>query len=227
MMGVFYVVATPIGNLQDITLRALETLKTVDVIYAEDTRRTKQLLAAFKIDKPVYSFHHHSSDRIMATISSALTDGQNIAYVTDAGTPGIADPGGKLIDYLRDQIGSDQIIPIPGPSAISTLLSVAGAPANSFWFAGYVPTKKGRQTFIKKILASEETVVLFETAPRLQKFFDQVIEFGGSDRVLVVGRELTKKFEQIRHGLPSELKADFPEPKGELVIVLTAAKKKD
>ncbi len=141
----------------------------------------------------------------------------DFAYVSDAGTPGVADPGGKLVSAA--QKAGIQVVPIPGPSAVTALLSVAGIPANEYRFAGYVPTKKGRQTFIKKLIASEEPVVFFETAPRIQKFFDQVIELGGAEVELIIGRELTKKFEQIARGYPAELKADFAKPLGEFVLV--------
>ncbi len=221
--GTLYIVATPIGNLQDITLRALETLKTVDVIYAEDTRHTGLLLAHFGIKKPLHSLHHHSTERDLWMVRCQLEDGQNIAYVTDAGTPGISDPAGKLVDVIRFNSGAE-IVPIPGPSAVTALLSVAGLPANSYWFAGYVPTKKGRQTFIKSLLAFEETVVVFETAPRIQKFLDQLVEFGGEKRFIVAGRELTKKFEQLSYGFPAEVKAYFTAPKGEFVVALAPKK---
>ncbi|OGD61212.1 16S rRNA (cytidine(1402)-2'-O)-methyltransferase [Candidatus Berkelbacteria bacterium RIFCSPLOWO2_01_FULL_50_28] len=215
-----YIVATPIGNLQDITLRALETLKKVDFIYAEDTRRTKQLLTAFEIHKPVISLHHHSPESILEEVRCGVEDGKEIAYVTDAGTPGIQDPGGKLVEKLRDSIGYEFITPIPGPSSVTALLSVAGIAADKFSFMGFVPTKKGRETFIRKILAETEPVVFFETAPRFLKLLDQLIALGGEKRVLIVGRELTKKFEQIQFGLPEELKKDFLEPRGEFVLVL-------
>ncbi len=216
-----YVVATPIGNLQDITLRALETLKSVDVINAQHTRRTKQLLTHFSIAKPVYSLHQHSADSKLAEVVCALGDGKSVAYVTDAGTPGIQDPGGKLVEYCRDN--GYQAVPIPGPSAITALLSVAGIPADEFHFSGYAPTKKGRETFIKKILTHSTPTVFFETSPRLLKLFDQLIALGAGERTLVVGRELTKKFEDIQFGYVQELKAHYLEnpPKGELVITLT------
>ena len=215
-----YIVATPIGNLQDITLRALATLKSVDKIYCEDTRRTRQLLSHYQIHQPVDSLHHYSSNQKIERVVEELKQGQDIAYLTDAGTPGIADPGGILIAKAR--AAGIRVVPIPGPSAPAALLSVAGFPVNSFFFAGYVPTKKGRQTFIKKILVSEETVVLFETAPRLLKFLDQLMEFGGNEREIVIGRELTKQFEDIRSGLPGELRVYYQtnRPKGELVIAL-------
>jgi len=214
-----YIVATPIGNLQDITLRALETLKTVDLIYCEDTRRTKQLLAAYSITTPVDSFHHYS-ERKIPQILTALKQGQVLAYATDAGTPGIADPAGKLVVAVRT--AGFTVTPIPGPSAVTALLSVAGIYANEYTFAGYVPTKKGRQTFIQEMIVSDRPVVCFETAPRLLKFLQQVIDLGGQEKQLIIGRELTKQFEEIRVGQAAEHLRYFQEnaPRGELVIAL-------
>lgn len=211
-----YIVATPIGNLEDITFRAVEVLKSVQKIYCEDTRRTRILSARFGIETPLESFHHYSDQKI-AGIIHALEQGMDFAYVSDAGTPGIADPGGKLVEAA--QKAGVQVVPIPGASSVTALLSVAGILANEYRFAGYVPTKKGRQTFIKKLLASDEPVVFFETAPRIQKFFDQVIELGGADREFIAGRELTKKFEEIKRGYPAELKEDFVKPLGEFVLI--------
>jgi len=213
-----YIVATPIGNLGDITFRAIETLKGVDKVYCEDTRRTKTLLARYEITKPLESFHQHSADKVVRIIAELKNDAE-IAYVTDAGTPGIQDPGGVLVAAAR-QAGV-RIVPIPGTSSVTTLLSVAGIPADHFYFAGYVPTKKGRQTFIKKMLAQVEPVVFFETAPRLHKFFDQLIDLGGAERVLIVGRELTKQFEEIVTGTPEQLRQLLPKPLGELVLIMT------
>lgn len=212
------VVGTPIGNLGDITKRAVETLQAADVIYCEDTRRTKILLDHLGISKPLQSLHHHSAEYKLEEVLKLLQNGQNVAYVTDAGTPGVADPAGKLVEYLYNH-GVKDVTPVPGPSAVTAILSVAGLPANSYWFAGYVPTKKGRQTFIAKLAQFPETVVLFETAPRLLKFLDQFAAVD-ADRVLVVGRELTKQFEQIERGTASELTAIFTGKtiKGELVL---------
>lgn len=217
MTEMLYVVATPIGNLQDITLRALDTLKGVEKIYCEDTRRTKLLLARFGVEKPVESFHQHSTDKIEKIVSE-LKDGADLAYLTDAGTPGIQDPGGQLVATAR--LAGVRIVPIPGASAVTALLSVAGIPADEFYFAGYLPTKKGRQTFIKKILALNVPVVFFETAPRLHKFFDQIVDLGGAERMIIVGRELTKQFEEIKTGTPENLKSYFLKPRGEFVLVL-------
>ncbi len=216
-----YIVATPIGNLEDITFRAVDILKTVEKIYCEDTRRTRILLARFSITTPTESFHHYSDGKI-AQIIKDLQDGADFAYVSDAGTPGIADPGGKLVEAAH--IAGVQVVPIPGASSVTALLSVAGIPANQYRFAGYVPTKKGRQTFIKKLLEADEAVVFFETAPRIQKFFDQVIALGGADQEFVVGRELTKKFEEVKRGNPIELKEDFAKPLGEFVGVINPKK---
>lgn len=213
-----YIVATPIGNLGDITLRAIETLKCVDKIYCEDTRRTSKLLNHFEIKKPLESFHEHSVGKIERIVEE-LKNGDEIAYVSDAGTPGINDPGGKLVFAVRK--AEIKVSPIPGPSSVTALLSVAGIAADKFCFMGFVPTKKGRETFIKKMLVSEFPVVFFETAPRLHKLFDQLTALGGS-RVLIAGRELTKKFEQIESGTPDELKNIFAKPLGEFVLVLTA-----
>ncbi len=222
--GTLYIVATPIGNLQDITFRAVETLKLADAIYCEDTRRSRQLLAAYDIDKSLSSLHQHSSDAVVEAVASELAKGANVAYLTDAGTPGIADPGGKLVE--RCQAVGVPVVPIPGPSAVTTLLSVAGFPTDSFWFAGYLPTKKGRQTLIKKIAEFPDTVVVFETVPRFLKFLDQLVEHGQGERTLVVGRELTKQFEEVRRGLPQELIDHYQAnpPKGELVIALAPLK---
>src|SRR3989344_4573763 len=196
-----YIVATPIGNLGDITLRAIETLKAVDKIYCEDTRRTSKLLNHFDIKKSLESFHEHSEGKIERIIDE-LKQGNEIAYVSDAGTPGINDPGGKLVAAAR--AAEFQVVPIPGPSSVTTLLSVAGIAADKFTFMGFVPTKKGRETFIKKMLVSEIPVVFFETAPRFHKFLDQISSLGGESRVLIVGRELTKQFEQIEVGTPNK-----------------------
>lgn len=216
-----YIVGTPIGNLADMTMRGIETLKKVERIYAEDTRRSRILLSHYEVTTPLDSFHHHSSPQKLTAIITQLADGHDLAFVTDAGTPGLADPGGLLVQAAH-QAGV-LVVPVPGVSAVTALLSVAGAPANQFYFAGYVPTKKGRQTFVKNILASPETVVFFETAPRLVKFLELCQEFGDSGRTLIVGRELTKQFEEVRRGTVAELLTHFQAtpPRGELTLVLT------
>jgi 16S rRNA (cytidine1402-2'-O)-methyltransferase len=212
-----YIVATPIGNLEDITFRAVETLKNVSKIYCEDTRRTKIILGHYQINKPLESFHQHSRGKIDQIISE-LRRGLDVAYVTDAGTPAIQDPGGELVEAAR--AAGVVVVPIPGPSAVTALLSVSGIPSDRFRFAGYVPTKKGRETFVRKLLDDTDPVVFFETAPRLQKLFNQLIKLGGAERRLIVGRELTKQFEEIQRGKPAEIAEHFSAPKGEFVLVL-------
>lgn len=215
-----FVIGTPIGNLADITLRALEVLREVDIIYAEDTRRTGILLNHYKLKKRLVSFHQHSNNDKIARIVSELKQGLSAALVSDAGTPGVADPGGKLVAACR--VAGVEVVSIPGVSAITTLLSVAGVPAESFWFAGYLPTKKGRQTILKKIIAWPETVVFFETAPRLKKLLEELIHSGGGSRRIIIGRELTKKFEEIITGSTDEIseRLSNKEIKGEITIVL-------
>lgn len=217
-----YIVATPIGNSEDITIRALRVLRRVGRVYCEDTRRTRQLFALHSINTPLESYHHHSSPAKLEALLRQLEQGEEIAYVTDAGTPGISDPGGQLVAAARAR--NIPITPIPGPSSVTTLLSVAGLPANSFFFAGYAPTKKGRQTWLKKVLAVDEVVVCFETAPRLQKLLLQLEELGAAERQIVVGRELTKQFEEILTGTVARVAASLPQKiRGELVVAIAPA----
>lgn len=211
-----YIIATPIGNLADITFRAVETLKAVDKIYCEDTRRTRVLLDHYQIHKPLESYHHHSDHKI-PTIVRELRDGLAIAYVSDAGTPGLSDPAGKLVAAART--AGIPISPLPGPSAVTALLSVAGIYANEYRFASYVPTKKGRQTFIKTVLAENVPVVFFETGRRFYKLLDEIENLAGGEREFITGRELTKKFEQIVKGKPAELRELITDPLGEFVLV--------
>ena len=220
-----YVIATPIGNLQDITFRAIETLKAVDKIYCEDTRRTRQLLDHYGITKPTESYHHHSDYKIPSIVRE-LKDGQSLAYVSDAGTPGLSDPAGKLVAAARE--AGIQVSPLPGASAITSLLSVAGVYANEFRFAGYAPTKKGRQTFLRSILNEDVPVVFFETAPRFLKLLNELTSLDAESRRLVVGRELTKQFEEIVSETVTELKDRFTAqaPRGEFVLVLTPPSKR-
>lgn len=215
-----YVIATPIGNLQDITLRALEVLKSVDKIYCEDTRVTRKLLTHFDIHKPTDSFHHHSSEKKIEQILFELKEGKDIAYVSDAGTPGISDPVGLLVKAVQE--AGLAVSPIPGASAVTSILSVAGINASQYQFWGFVPTKKGRQTFIKKIISSDIPVVVFETGPRIQKFLREITELGGENCQLTLGRELTKQFEQLIYGTPEQVLNELTETRGEFVIVISS-----
>ena len=229
-----YVVATPIGNLKDITLRALETLKRVDIILCEDTRVTRKLLERYKITgKKLISYHQHSKEKKVNSIIELIKD-NNTALVTDAGTPGISDPGNKLISQIVETrfIASNEIIPIPGPSAVVTALSVSSFPTDNFLFKGFVPHKKGRNKFLQEVVDSKITVVFYESPYRILKTLAQLDELCRNEALprskqIVVCRELTKKFETIYRGSAGEIleqiKKGFPsgKPKGEFVIIVS------
>lgn len=218
-----YVVATPIGNLEDISPRAISALNTSDIILAEDTRVTKVLLTKYGIDKPMLSYHQHSKIGKISKIVEMLKDGKTLSLVSDAGTPGINDPGNFLIQEVLKEIPDLQIIPIPGPNAAITALSVCGFPSDRFVFLGFPPHKKGRQTFFKKISDIEETVVFYESKHRILKALKELKEFSDiADRSIVVARELTKKFETIHRGTVDEILNQLDETKvlGEFVVVV-------
>ena len=225
-MPTLYIVATPIGNLGDITLRALETLKAVDVILCEDTRVTKKLLARYDIDKPVLSYHTHSGNTKSEKIISLLQEGKNLALVSDAGTPSISDPGGLLVSQVREALGADvAIIPIPGPSALTSALSASGFSADSFLFLGFLPHKKGRQTLFKEIAESERTVVFYESPHRILKALASLEMALSSGRRIAVARELSKIFEETIVGTASELLAYYEKNpdkvRGEFVVIVS------
>lgn len=216
MAGKLYIVSTPIGNLGDITLRALETLKFVDIIACEDTRHTLQLLNHFEIKKPLISYHQHSKDSKVEQIISTITKGKNVAIVTDAGTPGISDPGEFLIRAaIENKI---EIVPIPGVSAAITALSVSGLDTDEFVFVGFLPHKKGRQTKLKEIATEKRTIILYESPFRIIKLLTELLEYTG-DRSVAVCRELTKKFEVTYRGKISEILPEIKE-KGEFVVII-------
>ncbi len=219
-MGTLYVVSTPIGNLGDITLRALDTLKSADVIACEDTRHTLQLLNHFDIKKPLVSYHQHSRDSKVEQIISSILEGKNVALVTDAGTPGISDPGEFLIRAAIEN--SIDVVPIPGVSAAVTALSVSGLSTDEFVFIGFLPHKKGRQTKLKEIALINRTTILYESPFRINKLLTELLEFVG-DREVSVSRELTKKFEETYRGKISEVLPKIKE-KGEFVVILESAK---
>ena len=216
-----YVVATPIGNLGDITLRALEILKSVDMIAAEDTRHSGMLLKHFGIKKPMVSFHEHNEAMRTAQLIERIDAGENIALVTDAGTPGLSDPGARLI---RACIGRDLPFTIvPGPSSILTALVGSGFSTEKFFFGGFLPTKSGRRE--RELQASatrEETTIFFESPYRLTKTLTAAIELLPG-RELCVARELTKKFEEFRRGTAADLLAHYQAhpPKGEIVLMVS------
>jgi 16S rRNA (cytidine1402-2'-O)-methyltransferase len=170
-----YIVATPIGNLEDISLRALRILGEVDFVLCEDTRVTKRLLNHYKINTPTISFHQHSGLDKMSEVIRYLREGKNLALVSDAGTPAISDPGGKLVQAVIDNFGEDvKIESVPGPSAVTAALSISGIPTDKFIFMGFPPHKKGRQTFIRKIIESEFPVVVYESKHRIIKFLEEL-----------------------------------------------------
>lgn len=214
------IVSTPIGNLEDITLRAIRTLKEVDLIAAEDTRHTGQLLRHFGINTPQVSFHSHSGRAKLDKIMAALHDGKNVALVSDAGTPGISDPGYLLIRRAVEE--GIQVTPIPGANAALAALVISGLPMDKFVYIGFLPTKKGRKTLLKKLLKEERTLILYESPHRLHKTLNQLNENGFHDHQLVIARELTKLHETLYRGTVSELTTELTDQKlkGEMVLVL-------
>ncbi len=226
-MGTLSVVATPIGNLGDITLRAIETLKEADAIACEDTRVTAKLLSRFDISKPLLIYHARSGKLAADRILSLLAEGKRIALVTDAGTPGISDPGSTLVHEVKVRLGDDvRIETIPGPSALTAALSIAGIPTHEFTFIGFLPHKKGRQTAFKDIAASERTVVFYESPHRIEKALDSLAEVLAPDRHVVVLRELTKIHESVVEGSAKDVAEHFKSHpttvRGEFVVCVSA-----
>lgn len=215
-----YIVSTPIGNLDDITLRALDVLKKVSVIACEDTRHTKILLNKYKIDNKLVSYHQHSGETKSAQIIAFLQDGEDVALVTDAGTPGISDPGSMLIKRVIE--ANIEITSIPGPTAFVSALSVGGFDTSEFVFIGFLPHKKGRQTKLKEIADEKRTIVLYESVHRIKKLLRELGETI-PDREICVTRELTKKFEEVYRGKASEIEGKVKE-KGEFVVVIEGKK---
>ena len=217
--GQLFVVGTPIGNLEDITLRAISTLQNVNLILAEDTRNSKKLLNAHNIDSKMISYHDHSSEKEIKKIVDLLLEGKDLALISDAGTPTISDPGYGLI---RECIKNDiTIIPIPGVSSITAAMSVSGLPSDSFTFIGFLPQKKGRLKKINQLQALDNTIILFESPFRLEKTLNQLLEHLGN-RAVVIGRELTKLYEEVIRGNLKDVIVHFSESKikGEIVIMI-------
>ncbi len=222
-MPTLYVVATPIGNLEDITLRAIRILKEVDLILCEDTRHTKRLLNHYEIKTPTQSYHQHSSEAKVKKIIEMLGEGKNLAMVSDAGTPGINDPGVMLLKEIVDQAGDViNIVSVPGPSAVIAALSVSGFPSHEFLYLGFLPHKKGRQTIFKSIDASETTIVLYESSHRILKTLEALSLILEPNRQFVVCRELTKMHETVYRGT-SQIVIDAlknTSTKGEFVVII-------
>lgn len=232
-MPTLYIVATPIGNLEDVTLRAIRVLKEVDLILCEDTRVTKRLLDRCGIGTSTESLNARTEDRKVGRIVELLNGGKDIALVSDAGTPTISDPGAHLVSSVREICPEVTIVPIPGPSALTAALSVAGVKASDFLFLGFLPHKRGRETLFKEIVASKRTVVLYESPHRILKTLDRLstlfAEVGSeAGRNVIVLRELTKIYEEIVSGTASEVSSHFQSYssiKGEIVLIIEAEKK--
>jgi len=218
--GTLYLIATPIGNLEDITLRALRMLREADLLAAEDTRRTRRLLEHYDISRPLISYHDHNKEHRSARLLEALRQGRSVALVSDAGTPGISDPAFYLV---RLAIEHDvPVVPIPGPASPIAALVVSGLPPDRFVFEGFLPAKAGKRRARLRALAEEpRTIVLFESPHRLVRTLREILDILG-DRPAAVARELTKKFEEVSRGPVSGLLERYAEkkPKGEIVILL-------
>jgi 16S rRNA (cytidine1402-2'-O)-methyltransferase len=215
-----YIVPTPIGNLKDITLRALEVLKSVDVILAEDTRTTSHLLNHYQITKPISPYHQHNEHKIVDHLVQQMQAGKTMAVVTDAGTPGISDPAFLLV---RACIRSDvKVECLPGATAFVPALVNSGVPSNRFVFEGFLPQKKGRQTLLKNLATEDRTMVFYESPMRLVKTLEDFIQYFGETRHCCVCRELTKMFEENKRGTLTEVRDYYKEKgvKGEIVIVV-------
>ena len=236
-MSTLSIVATPIGNLEDITLRALKVLSAADIILCEDTRVTKKLLDRHSINKQTNSYHAHSTLSRVDEIIAYLKEGKNLALVSDAGTPGISDPGSELVKKVRLELvneirtGDIRIEAIPGPSALTSALSIAGVPCADFTFLGFFPHKKGRETLFKEIVAAERTMVFYESPHRIMKTLESLMEHlnGNADHAVpkkvTVCRELTKLFEEVVQGTAKEVRDYFEEHpdkiKGEFVVIVS------
>jgi 16S rRNA (cytidine1402-2'-O)-methyltransferase len=217
------VVPTPIGNLQDITLRALQALREADLIAAEDTRHSAVLLLHHHIKKPMLSLHEHNEASRTAALLEQIAGGKSVALVTDAGMPGISDPGFRLIRACRERGLSVSVL--PGPSAVLTALVGSGFPTDAFFFGGFLPVKSGRRrTELERSISRRETSIYFESPHRLLRTLDVLVEIAPEAQVCVA-RELTKKFEEYRRGTPAELRVHYQdrEPKGEITVVISPA----
>ncbi|MBL7853545.1 MAG: 16S rRNA (cytidine(1402)-2'-O)-methyltransferase [Cyclobacteriaceae bacterium] len=215
-----YIVPTPIGNLADITFRALDVLKSVDIILAEDTRTSRVLLNHYNIERPLQSYHIFNEHQAVTRLIDRMKQGERFALISDAGTPGISDPGFLLVrETLKAGLGVDCL---PGPTAFIPALIKSGFPTDRFVFEGFLPHKKGRQTALKQLAQEPRTIVLYESPHRLKKLIEELREHLGADRMISVSRELTKRFEETITGSVAEVQASFAdrEVKGEIVVVI-------
>lgn len=224
-MAKLYIVATPIGNLGDFSPRAVETLKSVAYIACEDTRTSGKLLKHFGIDTPTFSFHQHNEHKKVDYVLQLLDSNQDIALISDAGMPGISDPGFLAIRAANQQ--NHQVVVIPGPDAATSALVASGLPCDRYVFEGFLPHKKGRQKRLKELAEEERTIVLYESPNRLVKLLGEIELYFGTERLAAVARELTKTFEEVVRASVVDLKTEFeqrPSIKGEIVVVIAGSK---
>ncbi|HZS43094.1 MAG TPA: 16S rRNA (cytidine(1402)-2'-O)-methyltransferase [Candidatus Paceibacterota bacterium] len=224
----FYVIATPIGNLEDITFRAVRLLKEVDLILCEDTRVTKRLMAKYGINTVTMSYHSQSKLSKIDKILDMIEEGKTLALVSDAGTPTISDPGSLLISKIRERFPEIKITPVPGAAALAAALSVSGLPASDFLFLGFLPHKKGRETLFKEVAASRRPTVFYESPHRILKTLEALGRHLSAERQIVIARELTKIYEEIVSGTSSEILLYFQnnpdKVRGEFVVIVEAKK---
>lgn len=223
-MAKLYIVATPIGNMEDITLRAISVLKNVDLILCEDTRVTKKLLDRYEIKNPTMSYHAQSKITKIEKIITLLEEDKDIALVSDAGTPGISDPGAVLISKIKEVLPNVLIVPIPGATAVITALSASGFPTHEFTFLGFLPHKKGRETIFKEIASSKRTYVFYESPHRILKTLESLSKFC-PDKKVCIARELTKIYEEFKAGSATELieylESNKVKQKGEFTVLVS------
>ncbi len=227
-MSTFYVIATPIGNLEDISFHAIRILSSVDIVLCEDTRMTKRIFDKYSINTPTLSYHSQSGDTKVELILEKISEGKNIALVTDAGTPGISDPGSLLVSKIRenfqDKIKSNElkIEAIPGPSALTAALSIAGVPSHEFIFLGFMPHKKGRETIFKEIEKEDRTVIFYESTHRILKTLESLKNI---KKKITIVREITKIYEEVLQGSAEEileiLNNNEEKQKGEFVVIVS------
>lgn len=226
--GTLYVVATPIGNRGDLSVRAKNILLSVDIIFAEDTRSVRTLLGEEQTQAKVLRADANKEDRAATLIMTTLNGGMTAALITDAGTPAISDPGAKIISLIRERFPDAHIVAIPGPSALTAALSIAGIPSQPFTFFGFPPAKKGRKTFFETIAGLDHTAVFYESPHRFMKMLDELKGAAGEERIIFVGRELSKMHEEGIKGSISFIKTHYSENpttvKGEFVIVVEGKK---
>lgn len=227
MGGILYIVSTPIGNLGDITYRAVDILKNVDFCFCEDTSVTQRLFKEYEIDTPTGVFYANSKIKDLNKIINLLAEGKKVALVTDAGTPTISDPGFLLVETVYKELPDVKVISIPGPSALISALSISGITSSQFTFYGFLPHKKGRETIFKQIANSNTTSVFYESVHRIEKTVDSLAENLDESRVVVIARELTKIYEEVIRGNINEVKGFLKRKdkiKGEFVVIVSGKK---